>query len=202
MQSPLADALGISPDVFHWIILPLLIFTARIFDVSINTMRVIFMLAGRRWLATFMGFFESFIWIVAISQIFKNVGSIASYFAYAGGFASGIWVGMMIENRIAIGNVIVRVFLQRNSNELVSALSNANYRFTTVDAQGSREPVNIVFLVLKRKNLPHLIKFIEQYQPNAFYTIESVKHVSDKTDLIAEQPDGRISYLQGVSRRK
>jgi uncharacterized membrane-anchored protein YitT (DUF2179 family) len=94
------------------------------------------------------------------------------------------------------------VFLQRNSNELVSALSNANYRFTTVDAQGSREPVNIVFLVLKRKNLPHLIKFIEQYQPNAFYTIESVKHVSDKTDLIAEQPDGRISYLQGVSRRK
>jgi uncharacterized protein YebE (UPF0316 family) len=202
MQSPLADVLGISPDLFHWVILPILIFIARIFDVSINTMRVIFMLAGRRWLATFMGFFESFIWIVAISQIFNNLGSIASYFAYAGGFASGIWVGMMIENRIAIGNVIVRVFLQRNSNELVNALSNANYRFTIVDAQGSREPVNIVFLVLKRKNLPKLVKFIEQYQPNAFYTIESVKHVSDKTDLIAEQADGRISYLQGIGRRK
>lgn len=201
MQSTIADHLGISPDFFHWVIVPILIFLARIVDVSINTMRVIFMLGGKKLITTILGFFESFIWLIAVGQLFKNLDSILSYFAYAGGFASGIWVGMMIENRIAIGNVIVRVFLQKNDNELISALSSAHYRFTVVDAQGSREPVSIVFLVLKRRHLPQLIKFIEQFQPNAFYTIESVKHVSER-NLIPQQPNPSISYLQGIVRRK
>ena len=102
MQSALADFVGIHPDVFHWVIVPILIFLARICDVSIGTLRMMFLMSGRRQTATLLGFFESLIWLIAISQILQNVTHPISYIAYAAGFATGIFVGMMIEERLAV----------------------------------------------------------------------------------------------------
>ncbi|MCS6833562.1 MAG: DUF5698 domain-containing protein, partial [Flammeovirgaceae bacterium] len=91
MQSTIADHLGISPDFFHWVIVPILIFLARIVDVSINTMRVIFMLGGKKLITTILGFFESFILVIAGGQVFKKQDSIVWDFWYSGGFGSGLW---------------------------------------------------------------------------------------------------------------
>ena len=82
-------------ELFKWVLLPILIFLARVTDVSINTVRVIFMLNGRRYLSTVLGFFESLIWLMAISQILQNVDNPVSYLAYSGGFATGVLVGMI-----------------------------------------------------------------------------------------------------------
>ncbi len=90
MKSSIAEFLSIDPEFFGYIILPLLIFLARIMDVSINTMRIIFMLNGKKFISTILGFFEALIWLIAISQIFQNLDSVITYLAYAGGFAAGI----------------------------------------------------------------------------------------------------------------
>ena len=86
------ETLGFSENVFAYILLPLLIFLARICEVSINTVRIIYMLGGRRNTATIMGFLEAFIWLIAIRQIFQHLDNWVSYVAYPGGFAAGIFV--------------------------------------------------------------------------------------------------------------
>ena len=96
-------------DVFKWVILPLMIIAARLCDVSLGTMRVIFIGKGYRFLAPLIGFFEVMIWLLAISQIINNLTNIFYMITYATGFALGNFLGMSIEKRISLGTVIVRV---------------------------------------------------------------------------------------------
>ncbi|MBK5280411.1 MAG: hypothetical protein JJE09_16255, partial [Bacteroidia bacterium] len=103
MEHFFIETIGFSENVFAYLILPLLIFLARICDVSISTIRIIYMLGGRRYTSTILGFFEAFIWLMAIRQIFQHFDNWVSYIAYPAGFASGIFVGMLIEERIAYG---------------------------------------------------------------------------------------------------
>ena len=123
MENFFTETLGISETVFSYLLLPLLIFFARIGDVSINTIRIIYVLGGRRWTATLLGFFESFIWLMAIRQIFEHLDNWICYVAYPAGFASGIFVGMIIEERIAYGKVIVRIITRKEINELIGYLN-------------------------------------------------------------------------------
>jgi uncharacterized protein YebE (UPF0316 family) len=180
MNSTLAESLRIDPTLFHYILLPILIFMARILDVSINTIRIIFMLHGKKSLATLLGFFESLIWLLAISQIFQNLSSWPTYIAYAGGFATGILVGMLIEEKLAIGNVVIRVITQKPADELTSFLSENKYRHAVLDAVSSEGNVNVIFTVTKRENLHSILSVIKSFNPNAFYTVEGVKKVSDE----------------------
>jgi uncharacterized protein YebE (UPF0316 family) len=180
MESTLADQLGISPEIFHFILLPLLIFIARIGDVSINTLRIIYMLHGKKWISTILGFFESLIWVLAISQIFQNIDSTITYFAYAGGFACGVYVGMIIEEKLAIGRVVVRVIEPSINNDLISFLDQNGYRYSNILGQSKEGEVNILFTVIKREKLKTIINIIKKYNPNSYYTVEGVKRVSDE----------------------
>lgn len=180
MNSPLADALGIDPDIMHWVIIPLAIFLARIVDVSINTLRTVLMLGGRKRLAPVFGFFESFIWLVAIGQIMKNLDSVTSYFAYAGGFASGIYVGMLLEEKLAFGKVIVRLITSKNAAQLIEVLKREGYSLTIVDGKGGRGgKVNLIFSVLQRSELPKFKRLMNQWDPGTFYSIEAVRYASE-----------------------
>src|SRR6188768_1087734 len=129
MESFFTESLGISSAAFSFFLLPILIFLARITDVSINTIRIIYVLGGRRATATILGFFESFIWLMAIRQIFEHLDNWICYVAYPGGFAMGIFVGMIIEERIAYGKVIVRIITRKDVKELISYLSNLQIRY-------------------------------------------------------------------------
>lgn len=201
MQSAIATTFGMHPALFHWVVVPLLIFLARICDVSINTIRVIFMLSGRKGLSTFLGFFESFIWLMAISQILQNVDNVASYFAYAGGFAGGIFVGMKIEERLAIGNIILRIISPPPADELISSMISAGYGVTSLDAQGARGTVKIIFTVARRQKLNDLIALINRHNPNAFYTIEGVKHVNEAQPFLSVSDSGRFSLFRNFMRK-
>src|SRR6186713_3237068 len=130
MENFFTETLGISETVFSYLLLPLLIFIARIFDVSINTIRIIYVLVGRRVTATLLGFFESFIWLMAIRQIFEHLDNWVCYIAYPGGFATGILVGMIIEERIPYGKVIVRIITRREIAELMEYLRREGFRYT------------------------------------------------------------------------
>src|SRR6187402_2404876 len=152
------ETLGISPEIFSYVLLPLLIFIARIGDVSINTIRIIYVLGGRRVTATLLGFFESFIWLMAIRQIFEHLDNWICYIAYPAGFASGIFVGMMIEERIAYGKVIVRIITRRDISELLLFLNGQRFRYTRVAAEGPDGAENLVFTVLPRERLEGLLE--------------------------------------------
>src|SRR5918993_2964873 len=158
MEAFFVDTLGFSPAVFSYVLLPLLIFVARIGDVSINPIRIIYVLGGRRVTATLLGFFESFIWLMAIRQIFEHLDNWICYIAYPAGFAFGIFVGMMIEERIAYGKVIVRIITRKDVTPLINYLNSLELRYTHVDAQGPDGPENLVFTVLQRERLDGLLE--------------------------------------------
>ena len=139
-----------------------------------------YMLHGKKWISTVLGFFESLIWILAISQIFQNVDSVITYFAYAGGFAAGIFVGMLIEDKLAIGRVVVRVIEPSINTDLIEFLDNNGYRYSNMSGQSKEGEVNILFTVIKREKLKTIIAIIKKYNPNAYYTVEGIKRVSDE----------------------
>jgi uncharacterized protein YebE (UPF0316 family) len=179
VESFFVDTLGISPAVFNYILLPLLIFIARIGDVTFATMRVMFIMNGARKIAPIVGFFEAMIWLIAIGQIMQNLNNFYSYLAYAAGFATGTFVGMYIEEKIAIGRMIVRIITRASTDELTEWLRVKGYRFNTVNAEDNEGDTNILFTVVKRTNLKSLLSAIQYFQPEAFYTVEGVKRVSE-----------------------
>lgn len=179
MEQFFYDTFGISENILNYVIIPILIFLARICDVSISTIRIIFVMSGRRNIAPFLGFFEALIWLLAIGQIISNIDNGFSYIAYASGFAVGTYVGMYIEEKLAIGRVVLRLITKEPVDELLSFLTENEYRYSILDAQGKTGKVNVVFLVLKRENLNHLTEAINRYHPSAFYTIEGVKMVNE-----------------------
>ncbi|MCK8519497.1 DUF2179 domain-containing protein [Methanoculleus sp. 7T] len=177
--------LGIVPDIdpsaFSLIIVPVFIFFARICDVTIGTMRIIFVARGMKMVAPVLGFIEIFIWIMAISQIFQNLNNPINYFAYAAGFATGNYVGMLIEERLAMGLALIRVITQRDATNLIDYLRAAGYGVTVLDAQGKHGPGKVIFSVIKRKNLKDVENAIHEFNPKAFYSIEDVRHAAEGT---------------------
>ena len=85
---------------YTWVLLPFLIFLARIFDVTLGTLRVIFITRGMKYFSALVGFIEILIWLLAIGQIFKNLNNIACYVAYAGGFATGSFLGIYFAEKL------------------------------------------------------------------------------------------------------
>ena len=130
------ESFGITQTVFDYLVMPLLIFLARVVDVSINTLRIMFVLNGKKTVAPILGFFEALIWLLAIGQIFQNINNPMSYVAYAGGYATGTYVGMVIEERLALGRVLVRVITPEPLPELVEYMKEKEFRFTSVGAEG------------------------------------------------------------------
>lgn len=161
--------------VFTWIVLPVLIFLARILDVSIGTIRIVFIARGKRRLAPILGFFEVFIWIVVISQLVNNLNSLIAYVAYAGGFAAGNFVGMYIEEKLAIGMLLVRVIMPKDANKLAEQLANSGFGVTRVNAEGSSGPVTLIYSIIKRKDLKAVQEIIQQINPHAFLTVEEIR---------------------------
>jgi len=155
--------------------LPVLVFFARVVDVSLGTLRIIFVSRGQKYLAPLLGFVEVFIWIVAVSQIMRGAHSMIAYLAYAAGFAAGNYVGMWIENRLAIGKIILRSILPGDSNGLVKALRDAGFGVTRSAAEGGAGPVSIIFTAINRKDLPVVTGIIHRHFPNAFLTIEELR---------------------------
>lgn len=160
---------------FKWILAPLLIFLARICDQSIGTIRIIFIGRGNRIIAPFLGFFEVLIWLLAIRQIMTNLTNAIYYVAYAGGFAAGTYVGMFIEEKLAMGLVLVRIVTAQGDEELIDRLKAEGYGLTSVDASGARGRVHLIYTIVKRAGLDHLLQLIEELNPRAFYSIEDVR---------------------------
>ncbi|MFZ0280426.1 MAG: DUF2179 domain-containing protein [Bacteroidales bacterium] len=169
----------LNSELFTYAIMPLLIFLARICDVSIGTLRIIFVSKGKKNIAPVLGFFEVLIWIIAISKIMQNLDNYINYVAYAAGFATGNFVGMIIEEKLAMGIQMIRIFINERGMELVQILSKNGFGATTVEAHGSKEKIYLVYSIVHRDELEKVLNVITCFNPKAFYTIEDVKAVNE-----------------------
>ena len=164
-------------EIFKFVLLPVLIFLARICDVTLDTLRIIYVSRGMKFLAPAIGFVEVLIWLVAITQIFKNLSNPICYVAYAGGFAMGNFIGIIIEEKMAIGTVVIRIITQKDAEALIGCLKENRYGVTHVDAQGAMGQVKIIFTIVKRKSIDSVLEIVRGCNPQAFYTIEDVRSV-------------------------
>jgi len=162
-------------DLYSWLILPLLIFFARIIDVTLGTLRIIFISRGRKYLAPLLGFVEVLIWVAVISQLVRGANNLVAYLAYAAGFAAGNFIGMFIEDKLAIGTLIVRLIVQDHADDLIAHLRAAGYGVTSVDAKGASGAVKLIYTIIRRRDLAEVICIIHHEHPNAFVSIEEAR---------------------------
>ena len=164
------DFLDIYPHL-----LPIIIFFGRIVDVTLGTLRIIFVSKGEKLKAPIIGFFEVFIWVVIISQILSRANDMVAYLSYAGGYAAGNYVGILIEKRIAFGIILCRVYTNKPGHSLLNLLSLKGFGATMVHGTGSINEVDIIETVFDRKQLKQVSSIILSFDKDAFYVIEDVR---------------------------
>lgn len=155
--------------------LTLLIFILRVTDMSLDTLRVLFVLRGRRPLAWILGFLQSAIWVLAITSVLSNLDNLFNLFAYAGGFATGNVVGMTIEERLAIGHAHLRVISSRRGSAIVETIRDAGYGATEIPGRGKDGTVTVISSSVKRSHISKILKEIAQIDPDAFVTVEEIR---------------------------
>ena len=161
--------------VYPWL-LPIVIFFGRICDVTLGTLRIIFVSKGERRKAPVVGFFEVFIWVVVISQIFSQPDKgLFSYLAYAGGYAAGNFIGICVENKIAFGFVLLRVYTKKNGHQLAQLLNKSDFGSTFIKGEGAVSKVDIIETVISRKSQRAVAAIIDKFDPDAFYLIEDIR---------------------------
>ncbi len=190
----------INSDIVTYVLLPLFIFFARIFDVSLGTLRIIFVTKGMRRVAPFVGFFEVLIWLLAISRIMQDLDNWVCYVAYAGGFATGNFVGMYLEERLAIGHEMIRVITRKDATGLIEDLRNKGYGVTSVRAEGIEGEVAVIYIIARRSMIQEVLDEINQFNPRALYTVESIKYVNKEIFHRSEE-ERQQSWLAGRMRR-
>lgn len=156
-------------------LLPLIIFLGRIVDVTLGTLRIIFVSKGKRNIAPFIGFFEVFIWIVIISQILGKANDLIAYLSYAAGYATGTYIGMYIESKLAFGVLLYRVYTKEDGTLLTKLINQSGFGATLVKGTGSVGQVDVVETVVDRKQMRTIESTINQFDNDAFYVIEDVR---------------------------
>ncbi len=163
--------------MMEWYI-PILIFFARIVDVSIGTVRMIFVINGHRFIAAVMGFVEVIVWALAVGGVIKYLTNPYALIAYGAGFATGTLVGMTIEEKIAIGHRMLRIVNRHLDVDLSAKLREHGYRVTRVSGEGRNGPVEVAFLAIKRRELPKTIELVGELAPESFITVERTDRAS------------------------
>lgn len=161
--------------VFTWVVLPVLIFLARIMDVSIGTLRLIFVSRGFKYYAPVLGFFEVIIWLLAIGQIMQHLDNFMCYIAYGLGFATGNFVGIILDEKLSLGTILVRIIPKKDPTDLIHRLRTEDFGASLVNIEGMTGKLKMIFAIIKRKDLKVVMEIINEYNPNAFVTIEDVK---------------------------
>jgi uncharacterized protein YebE (UPF0316 family) len=151
----------------------LLIFCLRILDVSVGTLRVMYMVRGDRRKAVPLAFFESAIWVFAISRIMKEVDNWGNMLAFAAGFAAGTLVGMTLDRWIASGFVLVRVI--SDEVRLAGEIRSAGFGVTALSGEGRGGEQDILFIVALRRRGQELLELIRRVDDGAFVTIDPVQ---------------------------
>lgn len=168
--------------MLSWLDLPsfivtLLIFVLRVSDMTLDTLRVLFVIRGRKSLAWILGFFQSALWVIAITSVLSNLDNPWNIISYAAGFATGNVVGIMIEQGLAIGHSHMQIISQRLGNAIADTVRNMGYAATELPARGRDGTVSVISCSLKRKDVEGVRKMVQEIDPQAFITVEDIRPI-------------------------
>ena len=147
--------------------------------MSLGTIRVIFISKGYKFLAPLLGFFEVLIWLLAIQQVLGNLTNIFTYIGYALGFASGTYVGIVLEEKLSVGKVLIRIIATKDAKKMLKQLKDSKYVFTSMGADGQDGKVKLILSIIKRKSIHKIVKIIKECDEDAYYSIEDVRSELD-----------------------
>jgi uncharacterized protein YebE (UPF0316 family) len=171
-----------SPEVF----LPLTIFLARLVETSLETLRTVYVSRGHQYLSAGVGVIKVAFWLLSTGLVLTNLDNIWGILAYIAGYGVGTIIGMEIEERISIGNVVVRIISGKDPQALMERLKGMGYGITRLEGSGYFSPdVVVLLMIVPRKELSQLIGILKQEYPDLLYTVEDVRKASE---------DGRIFH--------
>lgn len=159
------------------ILVILIIFLLRVSDMSLDTIRVLFVFRGKKSLAWILGFFQSLLFVIAITTVLANLDNLLNIVAYAAGFATGNVVGMLIENRLAVGHIHMTVFSPFSGPRIVDALRKSGYGVTEVSGRGRNGMVSVLHIAVLRKNVMNVETIVLKMDKDAFITAEDVRPI-------------------------
>lgn len=166
-------------STFGLIFTGILVFIARIVDVSLGTIRIISIVQGRTWVAFWVGFFEIIIWITVISTVvhaIKDKPVLGIFYAF--GFATGSLVGIKIEKKIAFGHIILRIISREKFSEIARVLRQSGFAVTTFHGEGMSGPVVELCIACRRRDQKDILRTVLEIEPDAFYIVEQAGMVS------------------------
>jgi uncharacterized protein YebE (UPF0316 family) len=153
------------------------IFSLRVVNIALDTVRMLFVVRGERFLAAVIGFVETLLFLVAIGKVIQDLTNIPNVLAYCVGFAVGTWVGMVIEERLALGYVRMHVVSLQKAKEIASSLRGGGYGVTEMMGKGKEGSVGILEVVAKRRDVPSITRAVTGVDDEAFITTEETRSV-------------------------
>jgi uncharacterized protein YebE (UPF0316 family) len=176
----------------------LFIFALRVVDVSMGTFRIMVTVRGHRGMSAAIGFVEVLIWIVAVGQALQHLDSIYHVVGYAAGFAAGNYVGILVENGLALGTVVVRAIIpDETDRDTARTLREEGYVVTELEGRGRDGPVDVLNTVVPRKDAADVVAHIEAAVPDSFITVEELRTTHRGT----LRPSDRRPHGQQLVRR-
>lgn len=155
----------------------LMIFALRVGDMSLDTIRVLFVVRGKKTIVWVLGFFQSLIFVVAISSVLTQLDNILNVIGYAMGFATGNLVGMLIEQRLAIGHILVTIISSNRGASIAEKLRSSGYAVTEIPGRGKNGTVFELHASVLRKDVPNVETIVLESDPQAFVTTGDVRPV-------------------------
>lgn len=180
----------------HTLFWPVFIFCARVVDVSIGTMRTIFVVRGYRAVSALLGLIEVMVWIVAVSGVLREQLTGVKVLAWGCGFATGNACGIWIEQKLALGRQVVRLISRQGGRDFAKNLRSQGFMVTEVPAYGRDGQVALCFVVVRRDQTQELLSVAQKIDPDVYVTVEDVQHTTFTTDLDGHVTTGWRSILK------
>ena len=156
---------------------PLVIFCMRVTDVTLDTLRVLLMVRNAKWQVPLIGFVQVTIWVIAVTAVVQNLHSPLHLIGYSGGFATGNYVGMLVEERLALGLAAVNTLVRNGAGETATALREQGFAVTVMDGRGKDGPVEILYSVISRRKVAAYISVVERVAPRSFLVVDEPRTV-------------------------
>ncbi len=150
------------------------IIAGRVADVTLGTLRTVFVVHGRRGVACVLGFFELLIWVVVVARVVNNLNKPLYAVSYAGGFALGTYLGITVEGWFGAGDQVIRVFTRLGA-QLVKELRAQGYVVTQFDGTGKLGPISMIFLQMPRRKMRPVIEHVTRADPECFYIVDDIR---------------------------
>ncbi|MCS7168241.1 MAG: DUF5698 domain-containing protein [Gemmatales bacterium] len=155
----------------------LVVFVAETCVVTLSTIRTILIARHQRVLAPLLGLVEITLWLLAITQVISNLKRPSYFVAFVAGFGVGNYLGVCLEEWMALGYAVVQIVTRKDPRAMVQAFSEARFGVTRLDGHGVMGPVHLLFSVVPRAKLAEVSQLIEATDPEAFYTVEELRSI-------------------------